>query len=40
MTSYETQTVVEAGKTILLGCSSTPDGKWVHVGFLTAKECR
>jgi Flp pilus assembly secretin CpaC len=40
MTSYETQTVVEAGKTVLLGSSSTPDGKWVNVGFLTVKECR
>ncbi len=40
MTSFETQTVVEAGKTVLLGSSSTPDGKWVHVGFLTVKESR
>ena len=37
VTSFETQTVVEAGKTVLLGSSSTPDGKWVHVGFLTVK---
>ena len=36
-TSFETQTLVEAGKTVLLGSSSTPDGKWVHVGFLTVK---
>ena len=37
VTSFETETVVEAGKTVLLGSSSTPDGKWVHVGFLTVK---
>jgi hypothetical protein len=36
-TSFETQTLVEADKTVLLGSSSTPDGKWVHVGFLTVK---
>ena len=36
-TSFEAQTLVEAGKTVLLGSSSTPDGKWVHVGFLTVK---
>ncbi len=36
-TSFETQTLVEAGKTVLFGSSSTPDGKWVHVGFLTVK---
>jgi type II secretory pathway component GspD/PulD (secretin) len=36
-TCFETQVTVEAGKTILLGSSSTPDGKWVHVGFLTVK---
>ena len=37
VTSFETKTVVQAGKTVLLGSSSTPDGKWVHVGFLTVK---
>ncbi len=36
-TCFETQVTVEAGKTVLLGSSSTPDGKWVHVGFLTVK---
>lgn len=36
-TSFETQTIVQEGKTVLLGSSSTPDGKWVHVGFLTVK---
>jgi len=40
VTSFDTQTVVQEGKTVLLGSSSTPDGKWVHVGFLTAKEIR
>ena len=40
LTSFEAQTLVEAGKTVLLGSSSTPDGKWVHVGFLTVKESR
>jgi Flp pilus assembly secretin CpaC len=40
MTSFETETLVKAGETVLLGCSSTPDGKWVHVGFLTVKESR
>jgi Flp pilus assembly secretin CpaC len=37
LTSFETQTVVQKGETVLLGSSSTPDGKWVHVGFLTVK---
>jgi hypothetical protein len=37
VTSFETDVTVEAGKTVLLGSSSTPDGKWVHVGFLTVK---
>jgi Flp pilus assembly secretin CpaC len=36
-TCFETQVTVEAGKTVLIGSSSTPDGKWVHVGFLTVK---
>lgn len=36
-TQFETKTLVAAGKTVLLGSSSTPDGKWVHVGFLTVK---
>ena len=40
VTSFEAQTLVEAGKTVLLGSSSTPDGKWVHVGFLTVKQSR
>ncbi len=40
VTSFETQTLFEAGKTVLLGSRSTPDGKWVHIGFLTAKEIR
>jgi hypothetical protein len=32
------RTCTEKGcKTVLLGSSSTPDGKWVHVGFLTVK---
>jgi|GEM_PF-1268723 len=37
VTSFETQVTVQAGKTVLLGSSSTPDGKWVYVGFLTVK---
>jgi Flp pilus assembly secretin CpaC len=36
-TGFETQTIVQKGETVLLGSSSTPDGKWVHVGFLTVK---
>jgi type II secretory pathway component GspD/PulD (secretin) len=39
MTNFETETIVQNGESVLLGSSSTPDGKWVHVGFLTAKEC-
>jgi Flp pilus assembly secretin CpaC len=37
VTSFETETLVNAGETVLLGSSSTPDGKWVNVGFLTVK---
>ena len=37
VTSFETQNIVQEGGTVLLGSSSTPDGKWVHVGFLTVK---
>jgi Bacterial type II and III secretion system protein len=37
VTSFETQTVVKEGQTVLLGSSSSPDGKWVNVGFLTVK---
>jgi len=37
VTSFETQTRVKDGGTVLLGSTSTLDGKWVHVGFLTVK---
>jgi hypothetical protein len=37
LTCFETQTLVKDGGTVLLGSTSTPDGKWVHVGFLTVK---
>jgi type II secretory pathway component GspD/PulD (secretin) len=37
MTSFQTQACVKDGGTVLLGSCSTPDGKWVHVGFLTVK---
>jgi hypothetical protein len=37
VTSFQTQVTVEDGGTVLLGSCSTPDGEWVHVGFLTAK---
>ena len=37
VTSFETFTLVQEGGTVLLGSSSTSDGKWVHVGFLTVK---
>jgi len=36
-TSFQTQATVKDGGTVLLGNSSTPDGKWVHVGFLTVR---
>jgi hypothetical protein len=39
-TSFDSQTLTQNDKTVLLWSSSTPDGKWVHVGFLTAKKCR
>ena len=35
VTSVQTQATVENGGTVLLGSTSTPDGEWVHVGFLT-----
>lgn len=37
VTSFQTQVSLKDGATVLLGSSSTPDGKWVHVGFLTVK---
>lgn len=37
VTSFQTQASVKDGGTVLLGSSSTPDGKWVHVGFLTVR---
>ena len=40
VTSFETQVTIADGDTILLGSSSTTDGKWVNVGFLTAKKMR
>jgi type II secretory pathway component GspD/PulD (secretin) len=40
VTSFETQIEIEDGDTVLLGSSSTTDGKWVNVGFLTAKKMR
>jgi len=40
VTSFETQVTLQDGDTILLGSSSTPDGKWVNVGFLTAKKLK
>ena len=36
-TSFQTQAAVENGGTVLLGSCSTPDGKGVHVGFLTVR---
>ena len=36
-TSWQTQVTVKDGGTVLLGSNTTPDGKWVHVGFLTAR---
>ena len=36
-TAAITQATVKDGGTVLLGCSSTPDGKSVHVGFLTVR---
>lgn len=36
-TSFQSQLTVADGGTVLLGNSATPDGKWVHVGFLTAR---
>ena len=35
-TCFNTQVTLENGETFLLGGSSTPDGKWVHYGFLKA----
>ncbi len=37
VTSFQTQVTMADGGTVLLGSSSTPDGKWVNVGFLTAR---
>jgi len=37
VTSFETQVLVKDGATVLLGSSSTHDGEWVQVGFLTAR---
>jgi Flp pilus assembly secretin CpaC len=37
VTRFQTQIEVKDGQTVLLGSSSTPDGKWVHVGFLTVR---
>ena len=36
-TNFQTQACVKDGEMVLLGSCSTPDGKWVHVGFLTVK---
>jgi hypothetical protein len=36
-TTFETQVLMQEGQTVLLGSSSSPDGKWVYVGFLTVK---
>ena len=35
-TSWQTQVTMKAGESILLGGAATPDGKWVHYGFLHA----
>jgi type II secretory pathway component GspD/PulD (secretin) len=40
VTSFETQVTITDGDTVLLGNSSTTDGKWVNVGFLTVKKTR
>ncbi len=37
VTSFLAQVTVEDGGTVLFGSCSTPDGKWVHAGFLTVK---
>ena len=37
VTSFQTQVTVKDGGTVLLGSTSTPDGKWVQVGFLMAR---
>ena len=37
VTCFQTQVTVKNGETVLLGGSATPDGEWVHFGFLTAK---
>ena len=36
VTCFQTQVTVKNGETVLLGGSSTPDGEWVHYGFVTA----
>ena len=40
MTQFETQVTITDGDTILLGSGSSPDGKSVNVGFLTAKKVK
>ena len=37
VTKFETQALIKEGGTVLIGNSSTPDGKWIYVGFLTVK---
>jgi len=37
MTEFDMKVTIQDGDTILLGTSATPDGKWVHAAFLTAK---
>ena len=37
VTSFQTSATVKDGGTVLLGSSSTPDGEWVQVGFLTVR---
>jgi len=37
VTSFSISAQVTCGETILLGSGTTPDGKWIHVGFITAR---
>jgi type II secretory pathway component GspD/PulD (secretin) len=37
VTHFETEVTMEDGGTVLIGSSSTPDGEWVQVGFLTVR---
>ena len=37
VTSFETEVTLNNGDTVLLGTVPTPDGKWVHAGFLTVR---